>query len=364
MWRLLLTDLSGNTVAAYTDFVDFEYQRRRNFPSRLSWAVASPLRSADREVLDVDNSEQLVCKLYDDDVLVFCGVAQPVADKTVDNVGKVSATVEAYDPLERLGKRLVGVSDDGLVYDVATERREIVGDIIDALNATGYSCLLEPPPSTVSVGSCTTEIYRYKPALEVVNELSATLDGFDFWVDPSEPTVDSEGLKLGQLMMATAAGANQKNVFFEHLTGKHNVQKWSTRVLPVSNNHYALPAGFPSSVEDVVSSIDTGSAALYGLRQQVIPADIAGEQLRGYLTYLHTAIRSTPVEQYTFELSENQQSVRYLTDYEVGDIVNVRLSDDQGLAVDGQVRVYGYTLKVDGKAKTSETLTVTSGDLN
>jgi len=364
LWRLLLADLAGNVRAAYTDFVDFEYKRRRNYPSQLSWKITSPLTAADLYVTDPANSEQVIAKLYNDtDDLVFCGVLQPFSDYKVYSDGQISSTAEAFDPLERLAKRVVGDSADGIVYSTATERREIVGDVIDTLN-TNESCLLTPPPTSVSVGSCTTEIYRYKPAGELVTELSATLDGFDFWVQPTEPVIDADGLKLGQLMMATAAGANQRDVFFDHLTGKHNVKEWSRRILPVSNNHFALPSGFPSSIEDVVSSINTASVAQYGLRQQVIPADIVGEQLRGYLTYLHTAIRSTPVPQYSIELSEGQTSETYLTDYEVGDVVNVRLSDLNGISVDGQVRIYGYDIKVDEKAIATESITVTSGDIS
>lgn len=182
--------------------------------------------------------------------------------------------------------------------------------------------------------------------------------GFDFRFDPYF-AVDSTFQQVGRFEAATVIGVTRANCVFEFGSDtRANLTGYSWKRLGgehLANAIYVPSNGSSTSnAAGTVAAADVGSLATYGLRGAWITADFEDSALRTTLAQEHLLYRKAPrrvlsITPYPDMGAGNVPAP--LTDYGIGDIVPVKITDDGVNIVNGNVRVYGlaFTIDKDGK---------------
>lgn len=338
-WKFILRDLAGVALGELTNATDRELQ--------------IPLNGLPTCSFKIQNEEPLVERLLEGEVLlsVYEGTTLRyhgdliTSEEVVDQNGG-SIVVTTAGLLWRLTKRLLGTTSVGWgLGDPFNQyaRDEIIRVALAGVNATSNTGVHWGTQVYTSLSYVYDPPWRFKKLSEAITELSAAMDGFDFEIDPVEPTSTSSGLRLGLLNIAPTIGFDRPNVAFEYGDGKQNVTSWKRSVdrSGLLNVGYHVPP--TDSVEPVVTASDAASIAARGRMEEVIEGSVIALPLRQRLVDENVRVRRYPRQIIGF--TPALSTYAYGTDFEVGDTVRVRAKVNGEPRVDAAVRVYGVTWK-------------------
>lgn len=362
-WRFVLTDLQGQAVSELPGISGKTFAKPIGSTATGSFTV--PL---DREEADVLIECDTLLRVYEDTPsgpLLHGHLRQITAEEVADaNNGSVAATFA--DPSWVLSKRLCGKSTTGYTMGTAVspvDRGSIIADLLAGTNAESPTGIVLGDTSASS--STFVEGWAYKPVLEGISELAATLDGPDWRIRPVEYSPTAGQGTIGVLDVKASIGQLRPDAIFEFGDGQHNAQSYTRTVTldGTANRVFHLPAD--PATQTVLSREDPASIAYRGLLESVVSADLTPDQLRVALLEHHIAVRSGPKQTITFQPGSSLQNSPRLgaeDGYDVGDVVTFRASASRrsGLQkrLNGQFRVYQAAVSVNELGVATTSLTV------
>lgn len=351
-WRFVLTDTNfvpvGEVINASERSVTLGLSRidAASFKIRLDNPLADPLRFLSGYL-----------KAYRDGTLMFYGPLVG-AEETVNDDGAY-VTVNAAGVGWFLNKRLAGKRQDSPGYQTwtATDRATIIGQYISDILDIEFKPFLAPLnprdirdfrlygntyidvatlPMT-SASAITYTVPPYKPFMELVNELSAGLGGFEWRIMPRENWVAGavSGIKIGNMTSAPVLGQSRPGAVFEFGIGRTNITGY-TRSLNregQANRVYHLlstgplepnPAQTPPVTQDSVTS---ATLADWGIMEDIAQADLVDRTMRQQLVDEHGRVRQTPRSTIVFTPAADYGDGRmpeFGVEYDVGDTVRAR----------------------------------------
>lgn len=301
---------------------------------------------------------------------------------TAEEVGQADSTplvaATFVDPYFTAQRRLIGRTSTGYsrgTSQALVDRGTIVSELLGAINSEAPSDLrignVTPSSGTYVAG------WFYKPFSEVLSELSAPLDGFDWRIRPIEyaaqaltpglPPGTVPGGYVGELDVAPSIGTYREDAALEY--GPETLSNVRTYRRAVSNEGlatrvYSLPQGFPdNATAGVLTEFDSTAEQLRGRLEAVVPLDVAVDPLRAELLRAHVLIRKAARRTITMEPTRDvgRRVPRLGVDYEVGDVLPFRATVGRTAParierrLDVAVRVYAATVSVDefGASSTS-----------
>ena len=360
-WQVAFHDMEGNSLGEV-----FEAQQR-NFKFNLNHASTATIK------LDIRNP--MVPKILERGgegylTIWHKGVLRMTAEIASDELATVPqpgtrqpalqiTATETMWPI--LQGRLIGKSSAGFSVEEPTDRGEVLADLMTTLNDESHTTLVlasNDDLPTMSGGP-----WHYKPYLELMTELSATVNGFDFWQQPVDPSELVFGvLKLtGVVNLYATKGETKPGVILEFGTGRNNAReyRWLVDKTRSINRAFALPADFPNNAGlEVVSAEDAASITARGLREEVVSTDLIDATLRTQLCQEHVDVRAAPMQRFTIlPVVGGVGAPVPFEDYELGDIVEGRVLDQGIVMLNGLVRVWGIEVNIDEQGLETDTLT-------
>jgi hypothetical protein len=358
-WQLILCGpmSADRTPVTVVGALPFATNRRFDF------ALNRPEGLSFRMPMDAPHALDLLT--YTDGVilLTYNGTLVMVTEiQTVEIVGEGeehSVAVNAMSSMwVRFSKALIGDTAAGRAGPTsATDQGTwLKTDVLATYNAKTFSGVsahtwIGTGGTTTASGNITGGIWRFKPFIELIQELSATTAGFDFWQDYVDPRSGSVGTALaGNLSIAPLKGTTKTNVVIEY--GTQNPNADSYRFLTDTSNMItravSLPPDFPDNRGLKIAAVnDATRAAVVGYRQELIQNDLSDTTLRTNLAQEHLDVRKVPRKLFTIQPAPQDNSGRIpvaLTDYVVGDTIRGRVIDHGVTMVDANVRVYGISI--------------------
>lgn len=268
---------------------------------------------------------------------------------------KQSVAVTAVGPFWRLTKRIIGTTKAGIQFGTEAVPRDlarIARDVIVAVNGAGYTGI-QPNADVDDAGIAngSTGQLWLKNAAELIGELAAALNSFDWRVDPTEPTsVGQAWPQIGTFFTAPLIGAQKPNVIFEYGTPRANVGSYNRAVSrdEILNQALVSVQGWPdATARDIVTRNDSTSQTARGLFQEVVPdAGIFDDTMRQKIGDEHLLYRAKPKTIIKFTPSVNALPQPFVH-YDVGDWVRARADVRGSTRFDAFFRVWGLTLSVD-----------------
>ncbi len=360
-WRFVLTDLQGQALSELPGISGKTFAKPIGSTATGSFSV--PL---DRWEADPLVECETLLRVYEDTPngpFLHGHLRQITAEEQGgQNTGSVAAAFA--DPSWVLSRRFCGKASGGYSMGTAVspvDRGAIIADLVNLTNTespTGLLMGMVTPSSTTYV-----EAWSYKPILEAVGELSATLDGPDWQVQPVEYVPTSGQGTIGLLDVKASIGQVRPEAVFEFGDGTNNVRSYTrTATLDgTANRVFHLPAD--PTTQTVLSREDSTSIGYRGLLEAIVAADITPDQLRVALLEHHIAVRSGPKQTITFEPGSGLLNVPHLgTDFSVGDIVTFRASVNRAgrtqKRLNGLFRVYQAAVTVSDLGVATTSLTV------
>lgn len=362
-WRFVLTDLQGQAVSELPGISGKTFAKPIGSTATASFTV--PL---DRDEADALIECDTLLRVYEDTPsgpYLHGHLRQITGEEAVAaNSGSVAATFA--DPSWVLSRRLCGKSTTGYTMGTAVapvDRGTIIADLLAGTNAESATGVVlgDTTPSS----STYVEGWAYKPVLEAIAELAATLDGPDWRIRPVEFVPTSGQGTIGVLDVKASIGQLRPDTIFEFGDGQYNVQSYTRSVTldGTANRVFHLPAD--PATQTVLSRENGTSIAYRGLLEAVVSADLAPDQLRIALLEHHIAVRSGPKQTITFQPGSSLQNVPRLgaeDGYDVGDIVTFRASSQRktGLQkrLNGLFRIYQASVSVNELGVATTSLTV------
>lgn len=353
LWKFYLADLKGVRIAEVTNCKTRKVVTRLNKPSTIEFSMET-FNPAMPYLMGQGNQHLLIQATRADTLVAQCEIAGGSMVGAGASI-QVSATCTAY---ERLRQRYVGKSVAGNTY--GGDRSAIITTALAEINAekaTGVTMGTTSTTSTISAGP-----YRYKNFLDLLNELGATISGYDHWITLAAASSGS----YGQLNVTALRGAYKPNVVFEYGTGQRNARDWSYKwdTLNRITRGIHLPPSFPDNTAlTVIERPTVPDAAIedtegVGRRVAIIEGDLYDTTLRQNLVDEHVAIRKYPRELFEIQpaiQSETNQPQPF-QDYDVGDQIEGRVLDNGIAYLDAIVRIYGITIELDENGTESVTL--------
>jgi hypothetical protein len=361
-WRMLYCDYAGNR---YGEILD-AHERQFNFsllqPNTISF---QPKLSASMTANLLTNREGLILLTRNSTLAMTAELTsiQVTGDDT-DHGYTVVATETMYP---RLNKRLLGQSSAGLTGPTtATDQGQWLMDRLEDLNAINRTGLRAGV--TVNSGIIAGGTWRYKAFMELMLELSATVNGFDYYQRPRDPLgqigpVSPPGI-TGVIDIKPVIGQTRKDVIFAYGGVPDNARsyQWNINATNVINKGIVLPPSFPDNAGlKVVTASDATSQSVRGLREEVIPSDLSDATLRTQLAQLHVNLRKVPQEQFIIQPAQADGTKRvpqFLDDYNIGDMIRGRVTDQGLLMLDAMVRAYGAQISLSDEGQETVDLTL------
>lgn len=356
---VLLTDLSGEPIGEIPNAYD------RKISYRVNRAATASFRTRlDDPLADQLLEGKMLVKLYEDDELRLVADIVGSTEKGEDQDQRIDVAVG--DPAAlRFAKRLVGKSTAGMRYTSATDRGQMVKDGLDTINAerdTGVRVGTITPSASNTGGP-----WFYKPLADLIAELSAPLDGFDWQLNPVEPEIDNlyPGAVpvIATLDISPSLGIDRPEAIFEYGYGCHNVKSYERTVSKqgVATAGYSLPPGTADTIVGAVQSwSDAAAIAEWGLYEAVIPTgDLGVDELRLKLVQEHIRVRGRPQQLIKFtpvrEDTDGPSVPKFRVDYDLGDRVPFRAVVNGKPRINVVARVYGVDIELDNEG--AETVT-------
>lgn len=379
MWTAVATDRFGTPIGEIAQ----ASARKARFPLNQSRTFTFRVRR-DHPLINVFRTvDQCMVKLYDDSpgipTLRFDGPVIDYQKQSQDGGG--SLAVNCADVGWRVGKRLIEASKSkkGVSYPAnaaaggTMDRGAMAASIINGLNAAYYTGLPGSGDTGLRVGSVTPSSatgvgpWYYANALQSISALSATLDGFDFQILPTEPTRDATGLQLGVFNCGPVIGGPRPNTVFEYGDGKVNVASFTETgdAAGLLNRAYNLPPGFPdNATQDVLTQGDPTSVSSRGvIYEDVVQGDFTVDAMRQGLLQKHIATRKQPRTVITFQPTRDLTPgvvPIYGLDYAEGDIVRFRAVEEGVETVNALMRIYAVEMDIDEEGNATPRITLLS----
>lgn len=390
MWTLVLTDRAGNSLGELRNASG----RSLRFPLNRTPTLTFTVRADHPFAASFTDLDKVLVKAYDDSTgtktLRFYGpvVGRDKTRNAQDGVIPISAAGVQW----RLDRRLIGQNINGATFGTTSlstlDRGEIMGRTIDALNAGESTNIwtiagdtgIRRGTITASSSTYVTD-QRYTTAGTFLAGLSATLDGPDWQIRPTEPVTDAQGVQIGLLDVSAAIGTSQPNVAFKFGGNDGNVAEWKDTgdATGLCNRAVNLPSGWPDTATQAVQTWqDAPSIADRGLYEAVIPGELQSDDLRLKLIQENVRVRKvpkrviafTPVAEDSSAPIEQRRVPRPFADYNVGDVVRFRATERypvtdvlgtvidylQSPTVDVLVRVFAIQIDLDDNGVASTTV--------
>lgn len=357
LWNFYLADLKGNRLADLTRTKTRKVTTRLNKPTSVEFSMEL-FNPAMRFLMGQANQHLLVQATRSDVLIAQCEIAGGSMSGSDASI-KVTGTDTAYQRLigRHVGKSVIGTNFTG-------DRTNIISQALTIVNAEKNS--LVAMGSTGVTSTVTAGPYRYKPFLELLNELGNTLNGYDHWITPT--SVPSTGI-YGYLNTAALRGTFKPNVVFEYGTGQKNARDWSYKwdTLNRITRGIHLPPSFPENTG--LSVIERPTSPLVaiedteglGRRESIIEGgDVYDTTLRNTLVDEHILVRQQPRALFEIQpaLQAETGQPQPFVDYDIGDIIEARVLDNGLAFLDALVRIYGITIELDENGNETVTLLV------
>lgn len=347
-WTIEVTDLFGNVYGTPRTF-DRHFTFSLNAASTANFRVSLSDRWA-----PTLRGDTLVKGYYGADLL-FHGLITSY-ERVLDAEGHRSIAVTASDPFFRLSKRVVNRTP--LVAEVTGDRGQVVKDQIDAANAVGPNQItgVRTGAQVYLAGgaSVTYGIAPYKFLGEIITELSTGSAGFDWRVMPIEP-VSSGGTfpYISDWYAEPVLGRHlEGDVIFEYGMGKKNlaeVRETGDLTGAATSVYHIADAGPDAPGSPVVVAIATGAEATRGRYEDVASASLTDNTLRQQLVDEHVVVRQNfrRAVSVTPARGRPPRVPEFWTDYDVGDFVEARATDETGNWLDASMRLYEVDVAPD-----------------
>jgi hypothetical protein len=358
-WNFILTDNNGTPLGEILNASDRKVALPLNKLDTLSFRVR-----LDNPLADWLVTNYCHVKGYRNNVLRYFG---PVisAEEAGDASGG-SVAVNSVGAGWILAKRLAGKSATGVVIN-SQDRAQIINSLITTTNtenATGISI-------DASNGSASSVGYTagpYRPILDIITELAASYDGFDWRILPHENWVNGaiSDSNFGQFYARPSIGIQQPDAVFEWgSNGRGNIASYTRMVSRDSqaNKVYHFTTNGPDAPGfPTISAIDADSIRDWRLLEDLAQADLIDTTLRQRLVDEHVKLRKYPRQIITFEPHIDPGNTGRLpnfgTDYDVGDRVRARAQYEKSVRFDGMFRVWGVTFDIDALGVERASLTL------
>lgn len=358
-WHLLYAAYDGTRYGEILDAHDRQLVFDLLGPNQLSF---SPKLSASMTNELLTHKEGLILAYAGKRLAMTAEIASIEASGDESDHGLTVTAVETMHT--RLIKRLLGKSAKGLSGPTSgTDQGTWLMNRLDDLNdvdATGLTRGVVRASGNISGGT-----WRYKPWMELAQELAATVNGFDFYQRPRDPKFSD---LTGVIDIEPVIGTTRDNIVFQYgsqVAGEPvgpglspaNAREWRWIInhAGMLNRTIALPPSFPDNAGlKIATANNLASQAARGLREEVIPTDLSAYELRLKMAQLHALLRANPREQFIIQPAPADGTKRvpqFLEDYNVGDKVRGRVEDQGLLFLDAMVRVYGVTVSLDDLGK-------------
>lgn len=364
VWRHILTDLAGVELGEVFQARTRTLSRPLNGLPTASFNVALDNPIVDLVIGSTPLARvNLLLKVYRDGVLQFVGPLVACEETAEGATGSLS--VNAAGALWRLYRRLVGKTTAGYGDGTPLAMKDlglIASNLITTVNAEGDTGI-RIGAVTASVNSYVGPWYFKKVGEGILEIGPGTLGGFDFAIDPVEPTADAGGVKIGSFRAAAAFGTQRDNAAFEFGVGRRNIASYRRPITAegLANKAYHLAPGFPDSVDasltPVISAQDAASIAARLIHEDVVSADLAPNSLRQTLVNEHVAIRKRPRELVMFT-PVPEPNLNYGVDFAEGDVVPGRAVFGGRVRFDALFRIYGVDFTVDDMGREELELTL------
>ncbi len=277
-----------------------------------------------------------------------------------------SIMVNAAGPFWRLTKRLIGTSKAGIQFGTAADPVEITAiakAIVDTVNGAtdGYTgiAVTEQTPNTpanmTKIGPMNLRV-----AGELIAELAASVNAFDYDVVPIEPVFQGfPWPTIGNMRILPYIGTSKPDAIFEYGSGQANVIGYTRTVgrEAIMNKGYITSPGWPDgTARDLVISSDATSITTRGLfEDQLTDGGVADDTVRGAILSEHLYYRARPREIINITLAPNARPW-INDDWVVGDSVRVRAVVNSTVRFDAMFRLWGATFAVDKNGNETTTL--------
>lgn len=281
-------------------------------------------------------------------VLRFNGIVWEKSAAEVDQDSSlVSIAVTCYDPWQILMKRLCcgtdGSFDDTISYS-ATDGATIAKQLVDNTNANYGSCGIETTGTFASTTPQDASYVQYFAGQALIDLCNT--DTMDVILDPVDRT---DGV-MAEMSVVAERGAVQPDAIFGYDRPPHSVLGWQRdESLDEFANDITLYTGQTSTgkKEHSARRTDTGSQSAYGVYQDAqVLTDIWSQAFVDTLADTEILLRKQPRELIGFapvpERCAPPWDVWFL-----GDTGYVYASENTGDVIEGESRIYGFTLDVN-----------------
>lgn len=347
MWQFVLTDNTftpvGEVLNAKSRQVTLGLNKidTMSFVVRLDNPLANELASCAGYV-----------KAYRDGDIMFHGPLISAEETGDANGGSIAINAAGIGWM--LTKRLAGKSATGTVYSTPTDRAAIVADLISTADTESVLHIGVGPAAAAS--SVTYTAGPYRPISEILTELSASYNGFDWRILPAENWNGGvTGPLLGSWTAAPRIGTQQDNAVFEWgYAVNGNVATYTrstTRDTQADKVYHYTSNGPDAPGFATVSASDAGAISEWGLMEDVAQADIVDAGLRSALVQQHIAVRSEPRQVINFTPHIDPQNTgrlpRFGDDWDIGDTIRARAVYRNSVRIDALMRVWGVSFSLD-----------------
>ncbi|MBA3240079.1 MAG: hypothetical protein H0T60_02540 [Acidobacteria bacterium] len=356
MWQFILTDLAYNNLGEIVNASERTATAGINKTS-----TAAVKLHLDHPLADNVASGDCGLKVYKDGLLRQIGPVVTVQETGNKDGGNLS--LNAVDASWFFTKRLVGLSATGIEFAAATDRGQIMKTLIDSTTVAPLPAMPVSTDGYMTAGSTATYTGGpYKTVMECLTELSASYDGFDWQINPTEPSYNSAGhLKIGQIEIRPRIGNDfTAQTVFEFGDGKHNISEYSrtldrttqaTRVYHISDQGPDIPGGPVKVASDAVAY------GQWGLLDDIAQAQLSDETMRQHLVNEHVRVRKNPRQTITFN-PHPLKTPDLGVEYDVGDTIRARAIYERSIRFDAMMRIWGVAVSLDDNNKETYTLTL------
>ena len=311
------------------------------------------------------------------------------AQETVDGSGGKIA-ISASSPAWKLANRFMEVEYPGTSFGSGADRGAVAATLINLVNNKfltdfpGYPPTLPATPdehrltgNTLVIGDASSHNYLtgqilseawpipvFKPYLELLNEMSASADGFDWRFMPVENFIDgawNNDPGIAEIWIELTMGTTKPEAIFEFGDGKQNIKTYN-RVrsrAQQANSVWHLISNTPES--DPPHAFDSTSASTWGILEDIAQADLTNTTYRQQLVDEHVLVRKQPRHTIVYEPTPDYGNGRlpsFGTDYDVGDIVTGRAVSLGYERFNAQFRVWGVEFTIDDNGVETPKLTL------
>jgi len=249
MWTFDVTDLSENRIGEVTNAQGRSLSLHLNGLASVNFSIRT-----DNPLYVPMHEKDTFLRAWKDGTLMFNGPILSLNTQGSSSQNPV-CQINAVDVGWRLGKRLSGKASEGEEYK-EKDKIEIAKKLIEKDNEANDTGIRMGSLGTTAKATYTAG--PYKPTLACITDLSATLDGFDWYFEPARAT-EAIPNQRAKFVAKEVVGTEKTAVRLEYGEGLHNVQTFGfVRDLDtVVNRAFNISEGTSSQVVEDAASIAT-----------------------------------------------------------------------------------------------------------